>query len=311
MAHPLQQGQQLRALGLAQARHGGGGDGAGLRLRRLLRRPGGGRGLQAQVAAVGRVGLGVEQAALERDAQATRTLFDEFNNRFKETGELEGITDADAVIDSYSPVPTFPSFPNTKLNLILGFMLGLALAGFVAVIMELLDNYMSSPEDVEQVSGVPFIGQIPLLPAAGNFTKAKVKPAEYLIDKPHSGFAEAYRHLRASIMFADIDKAAKTVAVVSSLPSEGKTSTDINMVLDIPVQLSVELGRTKVPIKYILQLAQGSVVELDALAGEPMDVLVNGYLIAQGEVVVVNDKFGIRLTDVVTPSERLRRVSRG
>jgi flagellar motor switch protein FliN/FliY len=85
---------------------------------------------------------------------------------------------------------------------------------------------------------------------------------------------------------------------------------DINMVLDIPVQLSVELGRTKVPIKYILQLAQGSVVELDAMAGEPMDVLVNGYLIAQGEVVVVNEKFGIRLTDVVTPSERLRRVSK-
>jgi flagellar motor switch protein FliN len=86
---------------------------------------------------------------------------------------------------------------------------------------------------------------------------------------------------------------------------------DINRVLDIPVQLSVELGRTKVPIKHILQLGQGSVVELDALAGEPMDVLVNGYLIAQGEVVVVNDKFGIRLTDVVTPSERLRRVSKG
>jgi flagellar motor switch protein FliN/FliY len=85
---------------------------------------------------------------------------------------------------------------------------------------------------------------------------------------------------------------------------------DINRVLDIPVLLSVELGRTKVPIKHILQLGQGSVVELDALAGEPMDVLVNGYLIAQGEVVVVNDKFGIRLTDVVTPSERLRRVSK-
>ncbi|MDP2016423.1 flagellar motor switch protein FliN [Hydrogenophaga sp.] len=85
---------------------------------------------------------------------------------------------------------------------------------------------------------------------------------------------------------------------------------DIQMVLDIPVQLSVELGRTRVPIKYILQLAQGSIVELDALAGEPMDVLVNGYLIAQGEVVVVNDKFGIRLTDIVTPSERMKRVSR-
>ena len=86
---------------------------------------------------------------------------------------------------------------------------------------------------------------------------------------------------------------------------------DINLVLDIPVQLSVELGRTKVSIKHILQLGQGSVVELDALAGEPMDVLVNGYLIAQGEVVVVNDKFGIRLTDVVTPSERLRRINKG
>ncbi|MBB2486540.1 flagellar motor switch protein FliN [Mitsuaria sp. WAJ17] len=86
---------------------------------------------------------------------------------------------------------------------------------------------------------------------------------------------------------------------------------DINMILDIPVQLTVELGRTRIPIKNILQLAQGSVVELDALAGEPMDVLVNGYLIAQGEVVVVNDKFGIRLTDIVTPSERMRRLSKG
>jgi len=85
---------------------------------------------------------------------------------------------------------------------------------------------------------------------------------------------------------------------------------DINMILDIPVQLTVELGRTRIPIKNILQLAQGSVVELEAMAGEPMDVLVNGYLIAQGEVVVVNDKFGIRLTDIVTPSERMRRLSR-
>ncbi len=85
---------------------------------------------------------------------------------------------------------------------------------------------------------------------------------------------------------------------------------DIDLVLDIPVQLTVELGRTRIPIKHILQLAQGSVIELDALAGEPMDVLVNGFLIAQGEVVVVNDKFGIRLTDIVTPSERLRRLSK-
>jgi flagellar motor switch protein FliN len=95
-------------------------------------------------------------------------------------------------------------------------------------------------------------------------------------------------------------------------PSVSNTAgNDINMILDIPVQLTVELGRTRVPIKHILQLAHGSVVELEAMAGEPMDVLVNGYLIAQGEVVVVNDKFGIRLTDIVTPSERMRRLSRG
>ena len=92
--------------------------------------------------------------------------------------------------------------------------------------------------------------------------------------------------------------------------SPASAGNDLNMILDIPVQLTVELGRTRIPIKHILQLAQGSVVELETLAGEPMDVLVNGFLIAQGEVVVVNDKFGIRLTDIVTPSERMRRLSR-
>lgn len=90
----------------------------------------------------------------------------------------------------------------------------------------------------------------------------------------------------------------------------GAKHNDIDFILDIPVQLTVELGRTKIPIKNLLQLAQGSVVELDGLAGEPMDVLVNGCLIAQGEVVVVNDKFGIRLTDIITPSERIRKLNR-
>lgn len=89
-----------------------------------------------------------------------------------------------------------------------------------------------------------------------------------------------------------------------------QTHNDIDFILDIPVQLTVELGRTKIAIKNLLQLAQGSVVELDGLAGEPMDVLVNGCLIAQGEVVVVNDKFGIRLTDIVTPAERIRKLNK-
>ncbi len=89
-----------------------------------------------------------------------------------------------------------------------------------------------------------------------------------------------------------------------------ETHNDIDFILDIPVQLTVELGRTKIAIKNLLQLAQGSVVELDGMAGEPMDVLVNGCLIAQGEVVVVNDKFGIRLTDIVTPAERIRKLNK-
>ncbi|AOJ36455.1 MULTISPECIES: flagellar motor switch protein FliN [Burkholderia] len=88
------------------------------------------------------------------------------------------------------------------------------------------------------------------------------------------------------------------------------THNDIEMILDIPVKMTVELGRTKIAIRNLLQLAQGSVVELDGMAGEPMDVLVNGCLIAQGEVVVVNDKFGIRLTDIITPAERIRKLNR-
>ncbi|MDP2785922.1 MAG: flagellar motor switch protein FliN [Sulfurimicrobium sp.] len=93
----------------------------------------------------------------------------------------------------------------------------------------------------------------------------------------------------------------------TSLPG---MANNLEMILDIPVNLTVELGRTKIAIRSLLQLAQGSVVELDGLAGEPMNVLVNGCLIAQGEVVVVNDKFGIRLTDIISPAERIRKLNR-
>lgn len=86
--------------------------------------------------------------------------------------------------------------------------------------------------------------------------------------------------------------------------------SDINMdvILDVPVTLSMEVGRTRVPIRNLLQLNQGSVVELERVAGEPLDVFVNGTLIAHGEVVVVNEKFGIRLTDVISPAERIRKL---
>ncbi|GAB2798589.1 flagellar motor switch protein FliN [Halomonas shantousis] len=85
---------------------------------------------------------------------------------------------------------------------------------------------------------------------------------------------------------------------------------DLEMIMDIPVKLTVELGRTRITIKELLELAQGSVIELEGLAGEPMDILINGYLIAQGEVVVVDDKYGIRITEIITPSERVQKLNR-
>jgi len=107
----------------------------------------------------------------------------------------------------------------------------------------------------------------------------------------------------ATNLFQDFGQAAGAAGGLSA-------AQNLDMILDIPVQITVELGRTKIAIRNLLQLAQGSVVELEGLAGEPMDVLVNGCLIAQGEVVVVNDKFGIRLTDIITPAERIRRLQK-
>ena len=85
-------------------------------------------------------------------------------------------------------------------------------------------------------------------------------------------------------------------------------SPDLDVILDIPVRISMEVGNTEINIRNLLQLNQGSVIELDRLAGEPLDVLVNGTLIAHGEVVVVNEKFGIRMTDVISPSERIKKL---
>ncbi len=88
----------------------------------------------------------------------------------------------------------------------------------------------------------------------------------------------------------------------------GGRQPDLDVILDIPVSISMEVGRTSITIRNLLQLNQGSVIELDRLAGEPLDVLVNGTLIAHGEVVVVNEKFGIRMTDVISPSERIKKL---
>lgn len=107
------------------------------------------------------------------------------------------------------------------------------------------------------------------------------------------------------------DAEVETVEFDDVTDTGSKSSTlgpELDVILDIPVRISMEVGATQIPIRNLLQLNQGSVVELDRLAGEPLDVLVNGTLIAHGEVVMVNDKFGIRLTDVVSQSERIQRL---
>ena len=95
---------------------------------------------------------------------------------------------------------------------------------------------------------------------------------------------------------------------VQAAPFSSENSPNMDVILDIPVTLSMEVGSTNISIRNLLQLNQGSVIELDRLAGEPLDVLVNGTLIAHGEVVVVNEKFGIRLTDVISPTERIKKL---
>jgi flagellar motor switch protein FliN/FliY len=137
-------------------------------------------------------------------------------------------------------------------------------------------------------------------------------PADAPQDAMAAEWAAAVADAKPLATAAEVEQVAPAqfATFAPAVPGANGAGNDIGMILDIPVSCTVELGRTRIPIKNILQLAQGSVVELETLAGEPMDVLVNGYLIAQGEVVVVNDKFGIRLTDIVTPSERVRRLSK-
>ena len=111
----------------------------------------------------------------------------------------------------------------------------------------------------------------------------------------------------------EADTSADNVAPAGLEPLQdtgGKNEEEVNLdvILDVPVTVSMEIGQTKLNIRNLLQLNQGSVIELDRLAGEPLDVLVNGTLIAHGEVVVVNEKFGIRLTDIISPGERVRKL---
>lgn len=149
----------------------------------------------------------------------------------------------------------------------------------------------------------------------------KVTPEEQaLADEWAAALSEAGDASQDDIDAMMADNAAPAAPVAPRAPMEefgmapraptiaGLEGPNLDVILDIPVTISMEVGHTDITIRNLLQLNQGSVIELDRLAGEPLDVLVNGTLIAHGEVVVVNEKFGIRLTDVISPSERIKKL---
>ena len=129
---------------------------------------------------------------------------------------------------------------------------------------------------------------------------------EQMADEWAEALEEQATETNAPVPAEDVPEVATLQTLEPNTAGDGEVN--IENILDIPLTLSMEVGKTRISIRNLLQLNQGSVVELDRLAGEPLDVLVNGTLIAHGEVVVVNEKFGIRMTDVISPSERIKKL---
>lgn len=156
---------------------------------------------------------------LERNADASRSIYEGFLENFKMSDDAEGIREADARILSRAAVPLAPAFPKTSLNLVIGVVLGLMFGVLAVILAESMNNQVNSGSDIEDTFGMPFLGNFPKLTG-----DAKKNPSEYVIDNPLSSYAESFRNLRASIMFADLDTMVQTVAITSSQPDEGKTT---------------------------------------------------------------------------------------
>ena len=156
---------------------------------------------------------------LERNAEASRSIYEAFLSRFKQTNESEGLAEPDARLLSAAPVPRAPSFPKTSLNLAVGLIFGLMLGVGAIIGAEALNSQIASGEEIEEHFRVPFLGNFPRLTGP-----AKKDHRAYLLENPTSAYAESFRNLRASIMFADLDAPVKTVAITSSQPDEGKTT---------------------------------------------------------------------------------------
>lgn len=156
---------------------------------------------------------------LERNAEASRTTYETYLERYKQIDDQEDLAQADARILSLATVPGVPSFPKTSLNLAIGIILGGLFGALMVILVESLNSQISTGEDIETNFKVPFLGNFPQISGAG-----RKDPGDYLVNNPMSSYAEALRNLRASLMFADLDSTVKTVAITSSQPDEGKST---------------------------------------------------------------------------------------
>jgi capsular exopolysaccharide synthesis family protein len=181
---------------------------------------------RARGALAGNNQASVKLNELERDAQSVRTLYESFLNRFKETTNEQGMEESDARVVSHAKIPTVPSYPKKGLNTALGLLLG-TLVGIGAILLaEALDSGIATSEDIERFFGVGSLGSVPLLSSTtGGDREAGLSPAEAIVEKPLSAFAEAFRNLRTSIIYSRVDKPIRVIAVTSALPGEGKTTT--------------------------------------------------------------------------------------
>jgi capsular exopolysaccharide synthesis family protein len=162
---------------------------------------------------------------LERNAESVRTLYESFLGRFKETTSEQGMEESDAQVVSRAKIPTSPSYPKKGMNAVLGLLFGMLVGTGVIFLAEALDNGIATSEDVERFFNVASLGSVPLLSSTGTTRETGLSPAESIIEKPLSAFAEAFRNLRTSIIYSRVDKPIRIIAITSALPGEGKTTT--------------------------------------------------------------------------------------
>ncbi|MBU2136034.1 MAG: polysaccharide biosynthesis tyrosine autokinase [Alphaproteobacteria bacterium] len=206
---------------------------------------------------------------LERTAEASRTLYESYLNRYKETSSQQGIEQSDARVVSSATIPTGQSSPKVPLNLALGLVLAMGCGLGAVVLAEMLDSGLATAEDVEHRLEVSYLGAVPLLASVAEGKMGS--PIDYVIDKPLSSFAEAFRNLRASVIYSRLGEAVKVVAITSSLPGEGKTTTSVCLARSAAQQglkvilVDCDLRRRSVNRLFGAEPARGLI---EVLAGE-------------------------------------------